>query len=92
IAVACTATLPQLGFIHEDSDQSFVLDIADLFRESTTLPIAFSVAKRIERGAPETIDRLVRHTAAAEFRKQQTIPAMIDKIKELFPHPESEQP
>lgn len=91
IAVACTAALPQLGFIHEDSDQSFVLDIADLFRESTTLPIAFSVAKRIERGAPETIDRLVRHTAAGEFRKQQTIPAMIDKIKELFPHPESEQ-
>ena len=32
IAVAATATIPQLGFIHEDAGQSFVLDIADLYR------------------------------------------------------------
>ncbi len=31
IAVAATATIPQLGFIHEDSGQSFVLDVAELF-------------------------------------------------------------
>jgi CRISPR-associated protein Cas1 len=31
IAVAATGTIPQLGFIHEDSGQSFILDIADLF-------------------------------------------------------------
>ena len=30
IAVAATPTIPQLGFIHEDPGQSFVLDIADL--------------------------------------------------------------
>ena len=38
IAVAATATIPQLGFIHEDAGQSFVLDIADLFRDSVTIP------------------------------------------------------
>ena len=32
--MAATATIPQLGFIHEDSGQSFVLDIADLFRDT----------------------------------------------------------
>jgi CRISPR-associated protein Cas1 len=31
IAVAATGTIPQLVFIHEDSGQSFILDIADLF-------------------------------------------------------------
>ena len=41
IAVAATATIPQLGFIHEDSGQSFVLDIADLFRDQVTIPCAF---------------------------------------------------
>src|SRR5829696_68086 len=28
IAVAATAAIPQLGFVHEDSGQSFVLDVA----------------------------------------------------------------
>lgn len=45
IAVAATATVPQLGFIHEDSGQSFVLDIADLFRDGVTLPVAFQAAQ-----------------------------------------------
>ena len=44
IAVAATATIPQLGFIHEDSGQSFVLDIADLFRDDVTVPVAFGAA------------------------------------------------
>ena len=37
IAVQSLAALPQLGFINEDSGQSFVLDIADLFREAVLL-------------------------------------------------------
>lgn len=84
IAVQSLAALPPLGFIHEDSGQSFVLDIADLFREAVTLPIAFSAAKRVTEGAEETIDRLVRREAAKVFRKQQVIPSMIDKIKQVL--------
>jgi CRISPR-associated protein Cas1 len=81
IAVQSLAALPPLGFIHEDSGQSFVLDIADLFRESVTLQIAFTAARQVAKGSPETMDRLVRREAAQVFRKQQVIPAMIDKIK-----------
>src|SRR6266487_1876510 len=44
IAVAATATIPQLGFIHEDSGQSFVLDVADLVRDTVTIPCAFKAA------------------------------------------------
>jgi len=76
--------LPQLGFIHEDSDQSFVLDVADLYRESVTLRLAFAAAKRIEGGADETVDRLVRHAAAREFRRIGLVPKMIDDIKSMF--------
>ena len=81
IAVQSLAAIPQLGFIHEDSGQSFVLDIADLFRDSITLPIAFAAASKALGGAPDTIDRLVRREAATVFRKQSVIPSMIDKIK-----------
>lgn len=79
IAVHAVAAIPQLGFIHEDSGQAFVLDIADLFRDAVTLAIAFAAVKQSEN-SPHTLDRLVRYEAARVFRKQQVIPTMIDKI------------
>lgn len=84
IAVAATSALPQLGFIHEDSDQSFVLDIADLYRDTVTLPIAFAAAKEAEKNSRDTIDRIVRRRASQVFRKQEVIPSMIDRIKSIF--------
>ena len=83
IAVQAVAALPPLGFIHEDSGQSFVLDIADLYRETATLHIAFTAAKQAEK-SDETIDRLVRREAATVFRKQQVIPSMIDNIQRVL--------
>ncbi len=83
IAVQAVAAIPQLGFIHEDSGQSFVLDIADLFRDSVTLSIAFVAAKRAETDQ-ESIDRLVRREAAKVFRQQKLIPSMIDSIKKVL--------
>lgn len=83
IAVQAVAAIPQLGFIHEDSGQSFILDIADLFRDTITLQIAFTVAKKAATDS-QTVDRLVRREAATVFRKQGVIPAMIDKIKQVI--------
>jgi CRISPR-associated protein Cas1 len=83
VAVQSLAALPPLGFIHEDSGQSFVLDIADLFREKITLAIAFTVAKQAENEEC-TIDRLVRREAARVFRKHQVIPSMIESIKTVL--------
>ena len=83
IAVQALAALPPLGFIHEDSGQSFVLDIADLFRDTLTLQIAFTAAKQAETSG-DTVDRLVRREASKVFRKQQVIGAMIDRIKQVL--------
>ncbi len=84
IAVQSLAALPPLGFIHEDSGQSFVLDIADLFRDTVTLQIAFTAAKQIDKGTDVSVDKLVRREAAQVFRKQQVIPSMIDRIKQVL--------
>ena len=46
--------------------------------------IAFSAAKQVDKGAEDTVDRLVRRQAAQVFRKQQVIPSMIDKIKQVL--------
>jgi len=84
IAVQSLAAIPQLGFIHEDSGQSFILDIADLYRDAYTLPIAFTAARKALDGSSESIDRLVRREAANVFRKQQVIASMIDSIKTVL--------
>ncbi len=81
IAVHSLAAIPQLGFIHEDSGEAFVLDIADLYRDTITLQIAFTVVKKAAAGDDTSIDRLIRREAATVFRKQSVIPSMIDKIK-----------
>ena len=83
IAVTAVSALPQLGFIHEDSDQSFVLDIADLYRDTVTLPVAFAAVAEIgDRG--DSIERAVRRRAARTLQRERTIPAMIDRVKTLF--------
>jgi CRISPR-associated protein Cas1 len=84
IAVAATAAIPQLGFIHEDSGQSFVLDIADLFRDGLTVPCAFKAALAVQKRPSESIERMTRRIVGERLRREQVIPAMIDRIKALF--------
>ncbi|OYV67831.1 MAG: type I-E CRISPR-associated endonuclease Cas1 [Acidiphilium sp. 37-67-22] len=84
IAVAATATIPQLGFIHEDSGQSFVLDIADLFRDRITIPAAFQAVRDAERRTDQPLERLVRRTAGRMLQSENVIASMIERIKSLF--------
>lgn len=82
VAVAITGTIPQLGFIHEDSGHAFALDVADLFRDRVTLPIAFEGAKT--RMPHDTLERAVRRHAVKWFRREKLVATMIDRIKDLF--------
>ena len=84
IAVAATATIPQLGFIHEDPGQSFVLDIADLYRDTVTIPCAFRAAKRVNEQPAENVERVTRRLTGRELARERIIPAMIERIKSLF--------
>lgn len=84
IAVAVTSTVPQLGFVHEDSSASFCLDIADIFREEVALPAAFRAVREKERRPHEVLERLARRQAGRSLREGKVIPAMIDRIKSLF--------
>lgn len=84
VAVAAVAAVPQLGFIHEDSANAFTLDIADLFRDLVTLPVAFQAVRRSEAERAVPLERHVRRIAGRTFQDQGVIPAMIDRIKSLF--------
>ena len=92
VAVASVGAIPQLGFVHEESGQSFVLDIADLYRHDITLDIAFGAAKEAAKAA-EPVERLTRRRAARLFRQHEVIATMIDRIKLLVgPGPCAEKP
>jgi len=83
VAVASVGAIPQLGFVHEDSGQSFVLDVADLYRHDVVLDIAFGAAKEAAKSV-ESIERLTRQRAAKLMRQRALIPSMIDRIKTLL--------
>ena len=75
IAVAATATIPQLGFVHEDPS---------LFRDSGLVPSAFRAAREAMRKPHESVGRLARRETGAALRKGNTVPKMITRIKQLF--------
>lgn len=84
IAVTAVGALAPLGFIHEDSSNAFTLDIADLYRAELIVPLAFSVAKRALADPELSLERTLRKEAARQFRKEQVIARMIDRVKELL--------
>jgi CRISPR-associated protein Cas1 len=84
IAVAATATIPQLGFIHEDSGQSFILDVADLVRDTVTVPCAFKATQVVQKRPGESIERVTRRIVGERLHRDNVIPILIDRIKTLF--------
>ena len=84
VAVACAGGLPQLGFVHEDSGQSFVLDVADLVRATVTIPVAFRAVKALLASRDSSLERLARRGAADAFRRERTIPHLIERVQALF--------
>ena len=92
VAVAVTGAIPQLGFIHEDPGRSFTLDITDLFRDTVTLPVAFTAAKEAEKHPDQEIERIARRLAAKALRQKRIVLTMIDRIKDLLDDEKAEAP
>lgn len=84
VATAAVGALPPLGFIHEDSSNAFVLDIADLYRADLTIPTAFRIAKQVEENPQLKLESVLRAAAAEEFRRSKLVDKMIARIKELL--------
>ncbi len=84
VATAVAGAIPQLGFIHEDSGVSFCLDIADLFRDEVTLPVAFGAVHEVRRKPGLQLEPTVRRLAGRTLRERAVIAKMIDHTKELL--------
>lgn len=79
-AILAAGYAPAIGFIHTGKPQSFVYDIADLFKFQTVVPIAFKIA------ANEKVDieRKVRLACRDAFREWNVLRDIIPFIEEVL--------
>ncbi len=85
VAMGCSAGL---GFVHIGHENSFVYDIADLYKAETTIPIAFEIAAQQPDDLPAMTRRRVRDT----FVQQHILERMVRDIKWLLSDSEGNSP
>lgn len=71
---------PGLGFVHIGHDQSFVYDVADLFKADTTIPAAFNVVAEGSEDPVNDVRRVLRDRMVTEGIMDRCV----DVLHELF--------
>jgi len=84
-AISGLGASPGLGFVHTGSALSFVLDVADLYKGETTIPLAFDL---VQRG--RTDERDVRLAFRDIVSDGKLLQRMIRDIQELLRAPDAE--
>jgi len=79
-AILAAGYAPAIGFIHTGKPQSFVYDIADLFKFETVVPVAFRIAAR----KPRNPEMEVRHACRDMFRKTRLLKRIIPTIEAVL--------
>lgn len=79
-AILAAGYAPAIGFIHTGKPQSFVYDIADIFKFETVVPVAF----RIAAGKSRNPERDVRLACRDIFRQTRVLHRIIPTIEEVL--------
>ena len=79
-AILAAGYAPAIGFIHTGKPQSFVYDIADVFKFDTVVPVAFRIAAR----KPSDPERDVRLACREAFRQTRLVRHIIPAIEEIL--------
>jgi len=84
-AILAAGYAPAIGFVHSGKPQSFVYDVADVFKFETVVPVAFRVAGRAAKGKTEA-DPVAetRRTCRDVFRKTNLLERLIPAIEEML--------
>lgn len=90
-AVLAAGYAPAIGFIHTGKPQSFVYDIADIFKFETVVPAAFRIAAR-KPGNPEREVRLACRDSFRQFRLLDRIIPTIEEVLAAGELPKPEAP
>lgn len=77
VALGCS---PALGFIHTGHQRSFVYDIADLYKATISIPIAFEVAAE----KPEDVGKETRHRVRDAISDGKILEEAVKDIRNLL--------
>ena len=94
-AILAAGYAPAIGFLHTGKPQSFVYDVADVFKFETVVPIAFQVAGEAHQGKqPAISDPMgeVRRGCRDSFRKTGLLNKIIPGIEAMLAAGELEPP
>jgi CRISPR-associated protein Cas1 len=85
-AILAAGYAPAIGFLHRGKPQSFVYDIADIFKFETVAPTAFAVAARIAKGRGDggRPERQTRIACRDAFRATKLLERIIPTIHEVL--------
>jgi CRISPR-associated protein Cas1 len=81
-AIIVVGYSPSLGFIHVGKHLSFVYDIADLYKASTSIPVAFAIAKEGATGI-EHRTRVAMREMIKQQRLLERIVADMDRVMDI---------
>jgi CRISPR-associated protein Cas1 len=87
-AILAAGYAPAVGFIHTGKPQSFVYDVADIFKFDTVVPVAFRIAAR----KPRDPERDVRLACRDSFRQTGILKRIIPMIEQVLAAGEIEPP
>jgi CRISPR-associated protein Cas1 len=79
-AILAAGYAPAVGFIHTGKPQSFVYDIADIFKFETVVPVAFRIAAK----KPNSPEREVRLACRDIFRQTRLLNRIIPTIEVIL--------
>ena len=79
-AILAAGYAPAVGFIHTGKPQSFVYDVADIFKMETVVPVAFRIAAR----NPSNPERKVRIACRDTFRQTKLLRRIIPTIERIL--------
>jgi CRISPR-associated protein Cas1 len=89
-AILAAGYAPAIGFLHTGKPQSFVYDIADLFKFETVVPEAFRVMAAVMAGKPLDNERITDPVAAVRrrcrdaFRRTRLLGQLIPSIEDVL--------
>ena len=86
-AILAAGYAPAIGFLHTGKPQSFVYDVADVYKFDTVIPVAFQVAGEAQRRVPPAAsDPMgeVRRGCRDRFRQTGLLNRLIPSIEEML--------
>lgn len=75
---------PAIGFMHCGNRRSFVFDIADVYKFSTVVPMAFQIVANNQNSSAVEMERLTRHSCKRLFWSERLLEKLVPTIESVL--------